>query len=257
MKYFIRDDDASFFTTKKELFDAYHDIWIYGPVNIAVIPYVVKTEHHGIKEKYKQYANKEYFIGDNLEIVDYIKTLIIEKKVNIMLHGYNHYYMPCDDKAYPFGIPEFIYTKHQYNKILKGKEALEKLFNIKIKWFIPPSNALTNETIQACDKLGLNIPQVFDLKKRKINTLLFKPQNIIINRLNKINNTNIPLIFSNHKEILCTSYTTNTNFAVVKKKNNLVVATHYWELNKYEYIKKEILKDISLYGSKIYSMNEI
>jgi len=48
-----------------------------------------------------------------------------------------------DNKLYPFGIPEFNHKKNQYEKIKEGKEALEKLFEIKIKWFIPPSNALT------------------------------------------------------------------------------------------------------------------
>jgi hypothetical protein len=37
----------------------------------------------------------------------------------------------------------------------------------------------------------------------------------------------------------------------------MVIATHYWELNKYKHIKDEIMSDIKIYGDKIYSMNEI
>jgi hypothetical protein len=257
MRYYIRDDDTSFFTTKKDLDEAYSDIWKYGPVNLAIIPFTVKTENHGKVGLYNQIPEKEYFIGDNYELVEYIKILILENKVNLMLHGYNHYYMPCDNKLYPFGIPEFIYTKNQQQKIEKGKKALEELFGIEIKWFIPPSNALKNETIIACDKLGLNIPLVFDLKKRRIKDLFICPLNLLINRLNKYNNINYPLRFYNHKEIACVSYTSVTDFTYLQKKKYMVIATHYWELNKYKHIKDEIMSDIKIYGDKIYSMNEI
>ena len=257
MKYFIRDDDTSFFTTKKELIDAYNDIWIYGPISLAVIPYVVKTENHGILGKYVQDPSREYFIGENVELVDYIKELIAQNKVTIMLHGFNHYYMPCSDPRYPFGIPEFLYTNNQYDKIAKGKLELEQLFGCKIKWFVPPSNALSTETILACDKLGLNIPLVLELKKRNLNSLIQNPINLIVNRINKYFNSNFPLNFKNHKEIKCVSYTSASNFLNIKKEKNMVVATHYWEVIKFPNIKNQILDDIANYGNKVYSMNDI
>jgi hypothetical protein len=257
MKYFIRDDDTSFFTSKKDLVDAYSDIWIYGPVNLAVIPYVVKTENHGIIGKYVQDPSIEYFIGDNVELVCFLKELIEENKITIMLHGFNHYYKPTNDPFYPFGIPEFLYTNNQYDKIAKGKTELEQLFGCKIKWFIPPSNALSNETILACDKLGLNIPLVFDLKKRSLISLIENPFNLIVNRVNKYFNSNFPLYFKNHKEIKCVSYTSVSDFLNVRNEKNMVIATHYWEVNKIPNIKIQILQDIAIYGNKIYSMNEI
>lgn len=259
-RYFIRDDDTSYFTTIDQLELAYGDLWSYGPIGLAVIPFTVKTENHGEIGNQVQYPDKEYFIGDNKELVLYIKNLIKEKKVYIMLHGFNHYYRPSDDKTrYPFGIPEFIYTDNQYEKIKKAKEALENLFDIEIKWFIPPSNALVKETILACDKLNLNLPLLFPLQQRFFSTLLRNPLNFLINRLNLISTYNFPLSFKRHKEIRCTSYTSVTNFdsSYARHRTNMVIATHYWELLQYPGLKNRILEDIREYGYKIYSLNDL
>lgn len=257
MKYYIRDDDTSYFTTIEDLTLAYSKIWEYGPVNLAIIPYCVKTDSQGVLGLQRQDPEVEYFIGDNSELVNFLHTLIKEGKITIMLHGFNHYYLPTYSSKYPFGIPEFIYSKNQFHKISKGKKVLEELFNVEIKWFIPPSNALTNETIEVCDKLKLNIPMVKSLKERRFQSLLFNPQNLILNRLNKLSNKNNVLNFRNHKEILCTSYTSVSDLTNVKKNRNMVIATHYWEVNKYPEIKNKILSDINEYGKKIFSLNEL
>ena len=95
------------------------------------------------------------------------------------------------------------------------------------------------------------------MKERRFTSLLLNPKNLILNRLNKFIHENYTLNFSNHKEILCTSYTSVTNFKNVKKNRNMVIATHYWEVNKYPGIKNEILNDIEEYGKRIFSMNEL
>lgn len=261
MKYYIRDDDTSYFTSPDELIRAYEKIWIYGPVNLAIIPFSVKTFNHGVKGKFYQDLTNQYFIGDNEELVAFLKKMINENKVNIMLHGYNHAYLPCSNNLlYPFGIPEFIHSVNQFERIKEGKEALEKLFDITIKWFIPPSNALTLETINACDSIGLNIPLLYNLRKRFFSTLYNNPFAFIINRINLYSNNNFPLTIDNHKEILCTSYTSITNFnkSCNRIYKNKVIATHYWEVNQFEYIKNKIIHDIENdYNYSIRSMNEI
>ena len=260
MKYFLRDDDTSFFTKVKELDDVYNDILEFGPVGLAVIPYAVKTINQGIIGKQFQYEGKEYFIGKNRELVDYLREKISEGKFYIMLHGYNHFYeYSSDNKKYPFGIPEFVYTTNQFDKIKKGKDDLESLFNTEIKWFIPPSNAITTKTIDACDKLGLNLPLLCNLKDRFINTLFQNPHNFLINRLNIISDNNYPLQFKNHLEIKCTSYTSVSDFSskYVSRKKNMIIATHYWELLKFPIIKEMIIKDLKFYNYKINSLNDL
>ncbi len=259
MRLFIRDDDTSYFTKVSELESAYNDIWKFGPINLAIIPYSVETFNQG--ELGSQYQNhKEFFIGDNLELVEFIKLKIAEKKVNIMLHGYNHLYRIDKNQInkYPFGIPEFIYSENHFERIEKGKLALEKLFDVEIKWFIPPSNSLTIETVVACDVLGLNIPLVLNLKSRLFRVFLDNPFNLIQNRLNKITKQNSPLLFNNHKEILCTSYTSVTDFnKLISYKGNEVIATHYWEVNKFPNIKLEIYKELIRFNFKLSSLNDL
>jgi len=92
MNYYIRDDDTSFFTSPDELVEAYEKIWIYGPVNLAIIPYCVKTFNNGQENNFFQDLSTQFFIGDNKKLVVFLKRMINERKVNIMLHGYNHSY---------------------------------------------------------------------------------------------------------------------------------------------------------------------
>jgi len=82
----------------------------------------------------------------------------------------------------------------------------------------------------------------------------------LINRINIHTNYNFPLTIDNHKEILCTSYTANTNFENSSDRNykNKVVATHYWEVNQFEHIRNKIIHDIEkYYNHSIKSMNDL
>lgn len=259
MHLYLRDDDTSFFTSVEELNSAFDGIWEHGPVNLAIIPYAVFTKNHGIKEKYFQDPSKEFFIGDNNKLVDFLKEKIKENKVTIMLHGYNHYYLPTNNKKYPFGIPEFVHSNNQFERISNAKNDLENLFNVEIKWFIPPSNSLTKETIKACDELKLNIPLLMNLKNRLWEILKESPSALLQNRLNKISNRNNPLKIGNHIEISCVSYTTETDFdsTYVSNSLNKIISTHYWELIKYPEIKQKVIKNIKQYNGVLKSMNDI
>ncbi len=259
MNLYLRDDDTSFFTTKEELCSAFDGIWEYGPINLAVIPYSVFTENHGIKGEYFQDPTKEYFIGNNRELVSFLKRKISENKVSIMLHGYSHYYFPTTSLNYPFGIPEFLYLENQRDKILKAKNDLENLFNVEIKWFIPPSNSLSKETIVACDTLGLNVPLLLNLKDRFIDIIFDSPFSFFQNRLNKITKRNSPLKIGNHHEISCISYTSETDFcsSYVENTYNKVLATHYWELIRHTHIKEKVISDVRHYGGILNNMNNI
>ncbi len=259
MKLFLRDDDTSYFTKVSELEKAFEGIWDYGPVNLAIIPYAVETFNQGLLNEQFQ-TQKEFFIGDNLELVEFIKNKIKEGKVNVMLHGYNHYYKKAsvESNIYPFGIPEFIYSENQFERIKKGKIALEKLFDVQIKWFIPPSNSLKIETLIACDNLKLNLPLVLNLKKRLFYVIFDNPINFFVNRYNKFTLKNFPLKFKNHKEIMCVSFTSATNFNnKVQYSGNEVIATHYWELNRYPSIKNELIKELKRFNFELHSMNDI
>ncbi len=259
MNLYLRDDDTSYFTTIEELNNAFEGIWEFGPVNLAVIPYAVYTQNHGVKGMYFQDSSKEYFIGDNTKLASFIKQKVKEGKVTIMLHGYNHYYLPIINNKYPFGIPEFIYCENQLEKISKAKVDLENLFNTEIKWFIPPSNSLKKETIDVCDDLRLNIPLLMNLMDRFFEVAIRSPYSFFQNRLNKISLRNTPLKIGNHLEISCVSYTTETDFSSRYVENSFykIISTHYWELNKYPSIKNKIIEDIYHYGGIINSMNKI
>jgi hypothetical protein len=257
MRIAIRDDDISYFTDPKDLDNVYSDIWNYGPISMAVIPFDVETCGRGDNNSFKQTV-KEFPVGENKDLVEYLKQKIAENKIYIMLHGYNHYYKPIKNECNPFGIPEFAYRSNQYKYLKLGKEYLEALFNVAIEWFIPPSNRVTVETINACDALGLNLPMLWSLRKRKYfsaNLLM----NIIRNQCARIINSNPPLGFKNHSEIKCITFSKLVDYRRTEKfvrRDNFVIATHYWEAIEYPQIQAA-MHDIVKKEKKIYSLQEI
>lgn len=245
MRLYIRDDDTSYFTRPEELQQAYGDVWHKGPVSIAVIPFDVPTEGRGDIRIFKQDASREFPVGRNRALVDFIKDKMKENKLYIMLHGYNHVYDMSDPVRFPFGIPEFVYRKSPFEYIKKGKDYLEEVFGQEIKWFVPPSNSMSQEAIDSCGKLGLNIATSIGLGARKKSlTAVF---NYFYIRYAKSKRLAPVLTYGDHYELLTTNFNKVSDFARIRylyPKDKLIIATHYWEINQHDVIKSEILNYI-------------
>lgn len=257
MKLFIRDDDTSYFTTPRELEEAYGDIWDKGPISIAIIPFDVHTEGRGDITIFKQNPTKEYPIGDNIALVDFIKQKMKERKLYIMLHGYNHLYDMSQPEKHPMGIPEFAYKKDPSYFLKKGKEYLEDLFHQEIKWFVPPSNTMNEEAIQGCAKLDLNIATSIGIRNREKTYTSVK--NYVLIKYSKLRRVNRPLKYEKHYELAATSFTKVSDFSRIEEEypmDNFIIATHYWEMNKYSFIKERVKKFVDT-SEKIFSINEI
>ena len=119
MKFPIRDDDVNYFTTPMELIRNYETVWDVCPVSFSVVPFHACTKTGAIPEKYWS-GDRIFPIGENKELVQFLKEKIREGKVSIMLHGYSH-------KDNPDGY-EFETGVELCNKIKQGKEYLESLW---------------------------------------------------------------------------------------------------------------------------------
>lgn len=181
----IRDDDISYFTTPKEL----EKVWAkwYGKVDIlfAITPFIVETKEYQMDNRefnYHQLGEEEFDIGNNIELVEYIKKLLDKGYIKIGLHGYNHKYIISDNNL----IAEYDIKDEKllYKKSIKAKKYLEELFKITIETFIPPDNAVSKEAMKALSRANFKkVCRAFPLKnidtKISLNYFIFWIKRVI------------------------------------------------------------------------------
>ena len=274
----IRDDDLSHWTNTKEISSIYDSLFGKNiKISFAVIPVSVKQYHLGnIGGKFYQEENTEAWLGQNKEIVNYIKEKIDDGLVEIMLHGYNHLYsFECDgivktatkenlkevranNKKINF-LGEYNYQDYQtlYKKTKEGKEYLEDLFQVKIKNFVPPSNQINDDGVRAVVDNGLNISGLIGKKYNREKTIrgaFTYFDRVMFSIINK--GITYPKVanYGKHKELTGYALTPTTDWDRYERqleyclKHNLPfqLATHYWEIDGelkdkfYKFIDKAI-----------------
>ena len=261
MKFAIRDDDTNFFTNPEDLEKIYSRIWNICPISLAVVPFIASMKSPAIPEKYWQ-EDKIFPIGENSELVSYLREKIKEEKISIMLHGYSH-------KDNPDGY-EFETGNNLYQKLRKGKEYLEEVFRVEVNTFVPPHNTILKEGIKAVTKTRMNLSVVpsFRFNKRP---WAFRTFRVALKRhLFRIKyGLEMPYVldFGTHKEIKCYPLTPQVNFEFLKGKFDFIykfegifcLTTHYWEFkakmkNEQEKTQREVFEKFWNYvrlGNKI------
>jgi len=242
MYFLIRDDDTNYFTQPEELERSYGDIWGICPINLSVVPFHGCTKSGAIPKRY--WTGEGVFpIGDNTNLIRYLKKKIREKKVYITLHGHSHV-----DQADGY---EFQTGSGLHNKIKEGRKYLEQLFDVEIKWFVPPHNALSKRGWEAVVANGLNISGVYSPRVRGWH-LCDIPNTARQQYWKKVRNLfyPYPIKVRNHTELHVHSLTPVTSISSLKLALHKVrrfdgyfcLASHYWEL--YEHINNN--RDLTL-----------
>lgn len=166
----LRDDDTNYFTSPKELENAYGEFWGVLPVTLATIPFVHGSEYQILmfedqpgEEKYRMLRNWElnataeelakyhrlYPVGDNTELVKYLKPMIRNGKVEIAQHGVQHRYNEFGAELWSDNIGLY--------SIRDGKEYLQKVFETEVNVLIPPSNRIDLTCSRYARSIGLSI----------------------------------------------------------------------------------------------------
>jgi hypothetical protein len=242
-KMLIRDDDISYFTTPQEL----EKVWSkwYGKVDIvfAITPFMVETKEYKLNNRefnYHQLGEKEFDIADNIELITYIKSLLSKGYIKVGLHGYNHRYIIEDENL----IAEYDIKDEEklYQKSIKAKKYLEKLFDTKIDTFVPPDNAVSGEAIKALSRSGFKkvlraLPLKYIDTKLSFNFIWFWIKRVVFklkynlvyskSYFNGYLNEEASYLYKGQSiEELLNDYS-------IFKKHNLpfTLATHYWELD--------------------------
>jgi len=269
MKFAIRDDDVSYFTSPQELIGNYNKVWDFCPVSFSVVPFHACTKSAGIPREY--WSGKEIFpVGDNKELVSFLRDKIKCGKVSITLHGYSH---KNNHNTY-----EFDTKRDLTDQVKQGKEYLESLFDIEIKVFVPPHNTISSKGMEAVIANGLDIVNIasFRLSKRPFNLINIMP--FIKQKAFRLKyKRKYPYVLDcyNHKEIGYYSLTPDINYEKLKDdydfcremNGSFILSTHYWEFNaKQTYDNNQKMKDVfyrfwdyvsSLNGVEFVTLNSI
>jgi len=279
MKYIIRDDDTSYWTTADELEEKYGDLFKCGlKLSLAVIPFSVRSYNFGNESLFYQDIDGRD-IAENKDVCNYIKEKIKADNIEIMLHGYSHqYYLNSNGRMLPAtleniseiknnnGVPSFIgefgYNNAEHASLMReGREHLESIFNTSIKVFVPPSNQVSRTCASALDLNSLNLSGIVtkDLNRNFSVKTIISYYRRIYNKLLHSKNCALPLSYKNHRELSALSVTPVSGFdrlrptleLAIKAHEPIQLATHYWELD--EDLKAELCKMISLFQAHNYS----
>jgi hypothetical protein len=169
MKFILRDDDINYHYTKNQLLSWYDGVLEYCPVSIC-IPAFIKGDFFKwvqIFESHIPYSDEDWLadnqihgIGENEELVNYIKDLLAQRKATISMHGIIHrneeMEIPPVENNFIRGA-EFYTNKDYTDYIRDAKEYLDNLFGVDVCSFSPPQNMINLNGLKAIKANNLSL----------------------------------------------------------------------------------------------------
>jgi hypothetical protein len=112
------------------------------------VPVHASTRSKGIPPEHWE-GDREFPLGDNLELVGFLREGVASGRLSILLHGYSHENLPggCEFEAAP----------DLDCRLARGRGYLEALLGVDVTTFVPPHNALSRRGLVAVDRARLNV----------------------------------------------------------------------------------------------------
>lgn len=246
MLFSIRDDDTSYFTNPDDLERAYDFLDDNAVVSLSTIPFAFP--YHKDTNPYNVEVDLKYYdIFENTELVDYLRNNVQNGKFEILLHGYSHEYRKIGNSWYS----EMLWkSKGQLKRELAcGKKHLEEMFNCRISTFVAPNNLITAKGIAVIEELGMNFSgTIWKKPDRKLDRYYL--HNYIHRACYSLSH-GFPYSgvyqYSKHKELYAHKikdyeYIKRVYEECLSNGYNLVLYTHYWELNNNSQQKELLYK---------------
>ncbi len=197
LRFAVRDDDISYFTTPSSLEKAFGLLWKEDvPVSFAVIPFI-KANTMFLPERKRD--GKLYPVGGNSKLVSFLKNKIDEDKASIMMHGYCHRHY---NNGYEFEVDDNL-----HDKVREGKEHLEQAFDTEVRSFVAPNHAFSRQGMKAVIDNGLNIVGAPSITARPKS---FRPRHIanmarlaLFRKRHDSIRYPYPLDYGSHRELYC------------------------------------------------------
>lgn len=250
VKLAIRDDDMNFFTKVEDIEEVYREIPDF-PVSYAVIPTVMDVSTQGRCPDTKGNQTPRW-IGENTELISWLKKRLNEGKADVLFHGITHDYKYQDGKR----LAEMQWRNEDELtiEIKELKKKLEDLLDYPISVFVAPSNKISKYGIRCVAANGMDFSGIVPISFERDFTL----QNIknfakrwYIRVKDKYPYPNV-LQYNDHKELnACLlqgyDYLVSMFNYCQRKGSPMVVNVHYWHLRDYPK-EKAMLMDFINYA---------
>ncbi len=236
VKLIIRDDDMNYFTKVDDIKRIYKELHGF-PISFAVILTVLDVSTMGACPDTKGNTTPRY-VGDNIELVNWIKCEYEKGNVDILLHGITHSYKYHKGKR----LFEMHWRDGEENlaaTLKHWKEELSSLFNCDIKVFVAPGNRVTKHTLYCAIEAGMNFSGLITHKFDR--TLSFKNLSCYVKRWSMRISTGLQypgvLEYSDHKEInACPLREEEYLYKMFewckKHESPMAINVHYWDLRE-------------------------
>ena len=255
MRFSIRDDDISYFTTNALLEKVYDGIDV--PISFAVIPFVHRSAcfvNSGQKDMYP--------VGDNKTLVRFLRDKIENGTASIILHGYSH--------RQDTGKHEFESDIDLSEKVNEGKRYLEDVFDTKVKSFVAPNHAFSRNGMKAVIDNGLDIIGSPSLLKRPVMMnirYIWNMKKLLAFRITHEPGIRYPypINFGTHKELYCYGIVPSTKKAEVEsglrfchgKNGVFCVAIHSHDMDsRMTSVLKDIVEEAKNLGADFMSVDD-
>jgi hypothetical protein len=178
MKFALRDDDLNYYFHPSSIYENYKDIWDICPVSMSAVPFV-KGDWPSLVGEFAirgpgfldevylneiKNDNKVFKIGDNNNLVEFVRSRISEKKIYVCAHGITHRNedesIPYFKSNYGFGA-EFYTSRDLTHDLYESIQYLQSVFSQKIEIFTFPQElhshlglkAVLNNDLSICGAL--------------------------------------------------------------------------------------------------------
>lgn len=235
VKLIIRDDDCNYFTRPQDLEAVYKDIPEF-PVTFAVVPTI--TDCCGGCPETKGNEVPRY-IGDNKELVDYLRKRLRDGTCDVVLHGITHGYKFTETGV---KIPEMIWRNDESSLdvvIGSWKTKLETLLNYKLNCFVAPSNRIGRKALQAVYKNNLNFSGIVSIRFNRdltLRALRNYSKRIYLRAVTKFAYPGL-MDYGTHKELNANNHTDYDYLVRLfdycdKHDYPLAINVHYWHMRE-------------------------
>lgn len=245
IKFAIRDDDLNYFTKIEDIERVYAQLGDF-PVSFAVIPTVTDVSTKGrCPDTHGNTIPR--WVGDNQELILWLKTKIHKGQADALLHGITHGYQFKGGKR----LAEMQWRKEPNLKeeILEKKERLSSLLDYPVTVFVAPSNKISKYGIKCIAANGMHYSGIVPAEFQRditIRNMCNYVKRWYYRVKDKLPYPNV-MQYSGHREInacLLQGYDYLVKmFNYCKKMNSpMVVNVHYWHLRDFDNEREELCR---------------
>lgn len=247
MRIAVRDDDTCFYTRPEELEQAFGNLEDF-PVTLSVVPFTV-WEHAGTYP-YGMHPGRTGYapLEENAALVAYLKERILAGRYSIALHGIHHEYR-CN--ALGDWEPETAWMDADslQKELAHARAYLEQVLDTSVSVFAAPSNAVSQKCASALDVLGLHVNCNYCKRFERELSLPYLKNYLKSNLFRLLTGTRYCGILQerNHKEMALFEFVSEERLKkqlewCMKTGTDLVIYTHYWDLNQNPEKKAELVR---------------